>query len=128
MDVGVGRSVNDMLGGQSQLETFEVVADRLDEGRGKKPGNGGAPVIIKEQIGQQSPGLGNVVEKLFRFAVPVKAGGGQGQAVLALAKRFHLPGDITFRSGNVTVYFPIATSIILSVILTVVLNVLFRQR
>jgi len=28
----------------------------------------------------------------------------------------------------VTVYFPIATSIILSVILTVVLNVLFRQR
>ena len=47
---------------------------------------------------------------------------------LMLFGRFHLPGDITFRSGNVTVYFPIATSIILSVILTVVLNVLFRQR
>ena len=42
--------------------------------------------------------------------------------------RFHLPGDITFKSGNVTVYIPIATSIILSVILTIVLNVLFRQR
>ena len=47
---------------------------------------------------------------------------------LMLFGHFHLPGDITFRSGNVTVYFPIVASIILSVILTVVLNVLFRQR
>ena len=47
---------------------------------------------------------------------------------LMLFGRFHLPGDITFKSGNVTVYIPIATSIILSVILTIVLNVLFRQR
>ena len=47
---------------------------------------------------------------------------------LMLFGRIHLPGDITFRSWNVTVYVPIATSIILSVILTVVLNVLFRRR
>lgn len=47
---------------------------------------------------------------------------------LMLFGRFHLPGDITFRSGSVTLYIPIATSIILSVILTVVLNLLFRQR
>jgi hypothetical protein len=47
---------------------------------------------------------------------------------LMLFGRFHLPGDITFKSGNVTVYIPLATSIILSVILTIVLNVLFRQR
>jgi hypothetical protein len=47
---------------------------------------------------------------------------------LMLFGRFHLPGDITFKSGNVTVYIPIATSIILSVILTLVLNVLFRHR
>ena len=47
---------------------------------------------------------------------------------LMLFGRFHLPGDLTFRSGGVTVYVPIATSIILSVVLTVVLNVLFRQR
>jgi Protein of unknown function (DUF2905) len=47
---------------------------------------------------------------------------------LMLFGRFHMPGDITFRSGNVTVYLPIATSIIISVILTVVLNVLFRHR
>ncbi len=38
----------------------------------------------------------------------------------------HLPGDISFRRGNVSVYFPIATSIILSIVLTVVLNLLIR--
>ncbi len=47
---------------------------------------------------------------------------------LMLFGRFHLPGDITFKSGNVTVYIPIATSIVLSVILTLVLSLLFRQR
>jgi hypothetical protein len=42
--------------------------------------------------------------------------------------RFHLPGDLTFRSGATTVYIPVATSIILSVIATIVLNLVFRQR
>jgi hypothetical protein len=47
---------------------------------------------------------------------------------LMLFGRFHLPGDFTFRSGGVTVYVPIATSIILSIVLTVVLSLLFRHR
>ena len=47
---------------------------------------------------------------------------------LMLFGRFHLPGDFTFRTGNVTVYVPIATSIILSIVLTIVLNLVFRQR
>ena len=47
---------------------------------------------------------------------------------LMLFGRFHLPGDFTFRSGGVTVYLPIATSLILSIVLTVVLSVVFRQR
>ena len=47
---------------------------------------------------------------------------------LMLFGRLHLPGDITFRSGGVTVYIPVATSIILSIVLTVALNLLFRQR
>ena len=47
---------------------------------------------------------------------------------LMLFGRFHLPGDLTVRSGGVTVYVPIATSIILSILLTVVLNVVFRHR
>jgi hypothetical protein len=47
---------------------------------------------------------------------------------LMLFGRFNLPGDFTFRSGGVTVYVPIATSIILSIILTIVLNVILRHR
>jgi hypothetical protein len=37
-----------------------------------------------------------------------------------------LPGDIVFRKGNLTVYFPLATSILLSIVLTVLLW-LFRR-
>jgi hypothetical protein len=47
---------------------------------------------------------------------------------LMLFGRIHLPGDFTFRSGSVTIYVPIATSLILSVILTLVLNLLLRRR
>jgi hypothetical protein len=47
---------------------------------------------------------------------------------LMLFGRFHLPGDFTFRSGNVTLYVPIATGIILSIVLTVIVNLLFRRR
>jgi Protein of unknown function (DUF2905) len=47
---------------------------------------------------------------------------------LMLFGRFNLPGDFTFRSGGVTVYVPIATSIILSIVLTVALNLIFRQK
>jgi Protein of unknown function (DUF2905) len=42
--------------------------------------------------------------------------------------RFHLPGDFTFKSGNMTVYVPLATSIIISIVATIVLNLVFRQR
>ena len=37
-----------------------------------------------------------------------------------------LPGDFTFRRGNFTFYFPLATSIIISVILSLLLY-LFRK-
>ena len=47
---------------------------------------------------------------------------------LMLFGRLHLPGDFTFRSGNTTIYIPVATSIILSIVATVVLNLVFRQR
>lgn len=35
-----------------------------------------------------------------------------------------LPGDISFQWGNVRVYIPLATMIILSIVLTVLLNLL----
>lgn len=47
---------------------------------------------------------------------------------LMLFGRLQLPGDLTFRSGNVTIFIPIVTSIVLSIVLTVALNVFFRHR
>jgi hypothetical protein len=38
-----------------------------------------------------------------------------------------LPGDITISRENVTIYIPIATSIVLSVLLTLVLSLFFRR-
>ena len=37
-----------------------------------------------------------------------------------------LPGDITYRRGNTTFYFPIVTSIVVSVLLTLLLSFLRR--
>ena len=65
--------------------------------------------------------LGRVV---LVFGVVLVVVGG----ALMLFGRFHLPGDFTFRSGGVTFYVPLATSIILSIVATIVLNLVFRQR
>jgi hypothetical protein len=37
----------------------------------------------------------------------------------------HLPGDIISRRGGTTIYFPIATMLLLSIILTLLLNLIF---
>jgi len=37
-----------------------------------------------------------------------------------------LPGDVIFHRGNVSFYFPLVTSIVLSVLLTVLANVVIR--
>jgi DUF2905 family protein len=39
-----------------------------------------------------------------------------------------LPGDISFSRGNTHLYFPLATSIVLSLLLTLLLNLFFRGR
>ena len=38
-----------------------------------------------------------------------------------------LPGDLVFKRGNLTVYFPIGLMILLSVVGTIVLNLVFRR-
>jgi len=38
----------------------------------------------------------------------------------------HLPGDIVWERGNVRVYIPLGTMLLLSIILTIVLNLLAR--
>ncbi|WP_199883787.1 DUF2905 domain-containing protein [Anaerosinus massiliensis] len=38
-----------------------------------------------------------------------------------------LPGDFKWESGNFGVYFPLASSIIISILLTIILNLFFRR-
>ena len=38
-----------------------------------------------------------------------------------------LPGDLVFRRGNMTVYFPIGLMILLSILGTILLNVFLRR-
>ena len=54
-------------------------------------------------------------------------------AVLVFAGKFHLPfgrlpGDFTYRGKNTTVYFPLATSLVLSVILSLIFWLIGRGR
>lgn len=52
-------------------------------------------------------------------------------SVIYLAGKFsmvgRLPGDIFFKKGNFTFYFPLATSILVSVIATILLNIFGRK-
>ena len=68
--------------------------------------------------------MADVGRLLLVFGVLLVVIGG----ALMLFGRFHLPGDLTFRNGNTTIYIPIATSIVLSIVATIVLNLIFRQR
>jgi hypothetical protein len=51
---------------------------------------------------------------------------GIGLLVMAGLPIGRLPGDFTFRRGNATFYFPLATSILASIILTLLLALLRR--
>ena len=51
---------------------------------------------------------------------------GVGLLIMAGAPIGRLPGDITYRRGNFTFYFPIVTSIIISIVLTLVVALLRR--
>ena len=68
--------------------------------------------------------MADVGRLLLVFGVVLLVVGG----ALMLFGRFHLPGDLTLRTGNTTVYIPLATSVILSIVATIVLNLVFRQR
>jgi hypothetical protein len=68
--------------------------------------------------------------KLFLFVGALFILGGLalillGKAHIPLGK---LPGDITYRSKHTTVYFPLASCIVISVVLTLVLYLIGRFR
>ena len=55
-----------------------------------------------------------------------------GALVMALGRTNlplgRLPGDIVYRGKNTTIYFPLATSVVVSVVLSIVLYVVGRWR
>jgi hypothetical protein len=38
-----------------------------------------------------------------------------------------LPGDIYFKKGNFTFYFPVVTSIVISIVLSILLKIIIRK-
>lgn len=71
--------------------------------------------------------MGSVGRMLLVLGIALVAIGG----LLVLGERFglgKLPGDLVWKKKNVTVHFPIMTSIIVSLVLTLVLNLLLRKK
>jgi hypothetical protein len=71
-------------------------------------------------------GLENVGKLLLGGAVVLLVLGG----LFLLLGRLgidRLPGDLVFRRGSATFYFPIGLMIVLSIVGTIVLNFLFRR-
>lgn len=73
----------------------------------------------------------STMQDLGRFLVVLGAIALLAGVVLMLAPRIpwlgRLPGDIVINRGPVSVYFPLATSIVISIVLTVILNLFWRR-
>jgi hypothetical protein len=70
-------------------------------------------------------------QNLGRFLLVIGGGIALVGLLLMLGGRLfpwlgRLPGDIRYRGENVSCFFPIVTSILLSIVLTVLLNLIIR--
>lgn len=71
--------------------------------------------------------MGSLGRTLLYIGIALAASG----ALLLLGERLglgKLPGDFVWKKKNVSVYFPLATSLLVSVVLTIVLNLLLRKK
>ena len=71
-------------------------------------------------------GLEGIGKALVGGAVVLLVVGG----LMLLLSRFgldRLPGDLIFRRGNMTVYFPIGLMILISIVGTILLNIFLRR-
>ena len=71
------------------------------------------------------------MQDLGRLLIVVGAIALLAGVVLMFAPRIpwlgRLPGDIVINRGPVSVYFPLATSIVISIVLTLLLNLFWRR-
>ena len=65
--------------------------------------------------------------KILLFAALALAVVGGTLLVAARLGVDRLPGDVTFRRGNFTLYAPIGLMILLSIVLTIALNLFLRR-
>ena len=72
-------------------------------------------------IGKVMIGIGFLIVVIGALMIAADRIPGLGNAFSWLGK---LPGDLTFKRDNVSFYFPIATSILLSVVLSLVFYIL----
>jgi len=72
-------------------------------------------------IGKVMIGIGLLIVIIGALLIVADRIPGLGNAFSWLGK---LPGDLTFKRDNVSFYFPIATSILLSVVLSLVFYIL----
>lgn len=84
--------------------------------------------VVHRRIGDRITGvsLESIGKLLIGGAVLLLVIGG----LLLLLSRLgldRLPGDLVFRRGNLTVYFPIGLMILISIVGTILLNLLFRR-
>jgi hypothetical protein len=71
--------------------------------------------------------MGSIGRTLVLIGIALAATG----ALLVLGERLglgKLPGDFIWKKKNVTVHFPLATSIIVSLLLTLALNLWLRRK
>lgn len=79
--------------------------------------------LVEIKIGEGMESVGKVLIVVGIVVALVGIGLVVAQKVPFLGR---LPGDFVFRKGDVSFYFPLVTSIIISLLLTVLINIIFR--
>jgi Protein of unknown function (DUF2905) len=82
--------------------------------------------LLATEAGFEAMGLGKLLVVLGVALIAA------GVLVMLLGRmNFHLgrlPGDFVYRGKNTTVYFPLATSLLVSVVLSIVIYLVSRRR
>jgi uncharacterized membrane protein len=68
-----------------------------------------------------------VVGKLFVLAGAILAGVGLLLVLVSRGWVPRLPGDLSFTVGNVRVFFPVVSSLVLSLVLTLIFSLIARR-
>jgi hypothetical protein len=82
-----------------------------------------------EAVERNLKGMSGLARLLVKLGLLLLLAGGLVYVLGRLGISFgHLPGDFAWRRKNVSVYFPLGTSIALSILLTLILYLLSRFR